>query len=234
VSGGKRSTCIGVSSGCCPAFDSRGAVRQKYAPQGIQGNTGAAGPAGAPGPQGIQGDTGPAGVSAINIIPFASGTNANTVSTNSSGATSRVVTIGYGNSHSITTSSPTQFTLNAANNWYSFTMPRSGTIDSIYGNVATIATWTPTGTVRPYFAVAVATAGSNYFTIAPSSVTLVFQAYIEGTSYPAYTTRITSATGLGINVGAGSRIMIVGGIQTSGGTLTQTLSFSYTGGVGIQ
>jgi hypothetical protein len=169
----------------------------------------------------------------MTLIPFASGTNANIAGTNSSGETTRVVLVGHGNSSSRTTSSPTQFDLTATNNWYCFSMPQ-GMIDSIYGDVSTVAAWTPSSNVTPYLAIATAAAGSNRFTIVQSTITPVSQTYAQGTAYPIYTTRVVSATGLDLRVAAGTRIMVVGGIQTSGGTQAQALPFSYTGGVVIQ
>jgi hypothetical protein len=168
------------------------------------------------------------------LIPFASGTNTNTVATNSSGATNRIVALGYGNSHSLNIRSLIQFELAAANIWYSFTLPQNGTIESIYGDISTIAAWMPTGNITPYIAIATASSGSNRFEIQTQTITPAFTAYEQGTNYPAYTARIASQTGLNIKSASATRIMIVGGIQANGGTLTQTLSFSFTGGVTIR
>jgi hypothetical protein len=142
--------------------------------------------------------------------------------------------IGYGSSGSITTDSPTQFTLSAAVNWYSFTVPQDSTIDNLYGDMSTTSAWTPASNVTLYIAIATAQSGSNTFTIIPSSVTPISVPYVQGTSYPAYTSRTASATGLGISVTAGTRIMIIGGMLTSGGTQALTLPFSYTGGMSLR
>jgi hypothetical protein len=170
----------------------------------------------------------------MNIIPFASATNGNTPETNSSGDTTRVVLIGFGNSHSIYTDSPTQFTIKTGDNWYNFAMPQDGIIDSIYGEVSTAADWTPSSNISPYFAIATAPPDSVTFTIIPQSITPVSTPYVQGTLYRSYAVRSASATGLGIAVTAGTRVMIVGGIRTSGGTRNQSLYFSFNGGISIR
>jgi hypothetical protein len=142
--------------------------------------------------------------------------------------------IGYGSSASIVTDYPTQFTLSAAGNWYSFTMPQDSTIDNLYGDISTVSNWTPASNVTLYLAIATAPSGSNTFTIIPSSVTPISVPYFQGTQYPAYTSRTASATGLDISVTSGTRVMIIGGMLTSGGTQALTLPFSYTGGMSLR
>ncbi|MBA4701372.1 MAG: hypothetical protein H2212_18300 [Ruminococcus sp.] len=128
-------------------------------------------------------------------------------------------------------SSPTTFSINVADGYYTFTMPADGTLTAIYANFATVAAFTPTSTITLYVAIATAPSGSINYVIDTSSITQASQPFLEGTAYPIYTPRSGFSTGLNIALSAGDQVSIVLGFTTSGGTQAQSLPFFYSGGL---
>jgi hypothetical protein len=87
--------------------------------------------------------------------------------------------------------------------------------------------------VSVYIALAIASQGSNTFTIQEN--TKAFGApYYQGVRYPAREPRYGVSDNLFIDLPMGTRIGVVAGFTTSGGTMAQVLIFNYTGGIAIE
>lgn len=205
---------------------------------GATGPTGATGATGADGTTGPTGDTGPtgAGGSGANfIIPFATGYVNATPATDSSGVSTAISLTGFGESATtLLLTTPTTFSINTADGYYTFTMPVDGTLTRIYANFATVAAFTPGSNITLYVAIATAPSNSMDYTIINESITPATQAYVLGTTYPIYTPRTGLSTGLNIPLLAGDQVAIVLGFTTSGGVLAQSLPFFYSGGLLIE
>ncbi|MEI4830199.1 exosporium glycoprotein BclB-related protein [Bacillus sp. FJAT-53711] len=218
-------------------------------PQGLQGVTGATGNTGPQGPQGIQGvtgatgqtgqtgSTGPAGSS--TIIPFASGTTPITPATALGTTLALGSAIGFGSSiPSITLlgTSPNTLTLSLATE--AFTMPRNGTIESVWAN------FTATGlNVSLPLGSSIIVEASLYINTVANNNTNVFTQLTS--TVVNLSPNITSLIVLPVNlagsnttvsqpVTAGDRLLMVFSIIDTGGLISvATLTGSASGGVEI-
>ena len=203
---------------------------------GPTGATGADGETGPTGPTGADGETGPTGptgaVSGRTIIPFTTGYINATPATDATGISTAISLTGYGESATtLTLTSPTTFSINIADGYYTFTMPANGTLTSIYANFATVAGFTPGSNITLYVAIATAPSNSMDYTINTSTIVQASAPFTQGTAYPAYTPRSGSSGVLSVPLSAGDQVAIVLGFTTSGGTQAQSLPFFYSGGL---
>jgi hypothetical protein len=152
-----------------------------------------------------------------------------TLHTDASGASTTVYAIDFGNHSGIMPLSAGTFKF-AASSAHSFVMPRDVIVDSIFMTAANLS-FTPASTVAPYVILATAPDNSNLFTLLQATRTPVATPYIQRTAYPENTIRSGFLDGIGVTITAGTRVAIVGGMTTAGGTQLQAFSFFFTGGI---
>lgn len=201
-------------------------------PTGATGITGAIGPTGATGATGATGPTGIAGSAAI--LPFSSGTPI-TATTIAGGAAGIPSLIGFGSSALGVDNLSTSIDLTNPNGTltnFAFSMPRDGTITSINAFFSTTTALTLTGTTVTLTAQLYSSATPNniFSPIAGAAVTLA--PTLTGT-LPVGSLFTGAATGLAINVTAGTRLLLVVSATASGTTLTNTVTGYFSGGVSI-
>ena len=114
-----------------------------------------------------------------------------------------------------------------------FSMPYDGIITTVVGQYSTVAAWTAPTNMSLYAAVAIASQGSNTFTINNSSKALA-PPYVQGQLYPIREPRFGIAENLTIAVKKGDRIAILAGFDNAGTALAQSLPFNYTGSIAIE
>jgi hypothetical protein len=209
-------------------------------PQGIQGNPGPAGPqgiqgnSGAAGPQGIQGNPGPAGPQSQTVIPFASATTAY-VGTTTTGAPRNAGLITFGGDPLVVTLGPNETVSLGRNNQSAFSLPFNAILENVYINVGPLTNFTfPTGlTVYPFVELFAAAPASNVFTALPQTKTVPASGFSGAVT--ANTMLVASVNQIGVQLTAGTRIIISGQMQITGsGVLFQNYYFHYTGGIALR
>ncbi|MGG2066648.1 exosporium glycoprotein BclB-related protein [Bacillus sp. S14(2024)] len=206
-------------------------------PAGPTGGTGPVGPTGGTGPAGPTGGTGPAGSS--TIIPFASGTTPITPATALGGTLAVGSAIGFGSSiPSITLlgTSPNTLVLSLATE--AFTMPRNGTIESVWANFTATGlnvTLPLGGSViveASLYINTVANNNTNVFTQLTSTVVNLSPNITSTTVFPV--NLAGSNTTVSQPVTAGDRLLMVFSIIDTGGlTSVAILTGSASAGVEI-
>lgn len=180
-----------------------------------------------------QGGTGPTGPSANVIIPYANGRPNAYVGANSSGVSSQISTLGFGNCSDIVDFAANgTFTIHIDSAFNLFPMPYDGIITTLMGRCSTVADWLPTGNVSLYMAIATAPANSNTFTMVPESKAIA-DPFPQSVNVPNRTIRLVKAEGLSIKVKKGDYYVVFGGMDTTGAVKTQSLPFTFTGSVEI-
>ncbi|GBF72223.1 putative hypothetical protein [Paenibacillus sp. 598K] len=201
---------------------------------GATGATGETGPTGATGATGATGEigaTGPTGPVGGGFIPFASGSSTSTNS-DATGAASNIVVATFGSfvgNFTLTGGDTFQFGNGQS---YSFIMPISATVRSIYMDVKNLA-FTPPGTTNifPFIVLATAPQGSNTFTFLPETKTVVSTPYIGGTAYAANTVLSGDLINLTVELTAGTKVAIACGFDVTTSNLSASYVFYYTGGI---
>jgi hypothetical protein len=210
---------------------------------GPQGPRGVTGPTGVTGPQGIQGvvgvtgpqgATGATGAAVKTVVPFATQT-APLLVTTSDGHARTVTLISFVSNASptITLANDGSITLDSTRQ-VCFSLPFDCVIENIYATVGLPATLTfPNGlTVRPYIQIYSAPSNSNTFTPLPLAAAFVTQGYSGQVA--ANTLRTAESSLQTTPLAAGTRILIVGAMQTEGtAVLLQSYHFYLTGGISI-
>lgn len=197
---------------------------------GVAGATGPTGPTGAAGVAGAAGPTGPTGASAI--IPLASGLPV-TLTTIAGGLVGTSAFIGFGSSApgltivggTINLTNPAGTATN-----FAFSMPRAGTLDTIDAFFSTtIALGFIGTTVSIQAQVFAAPVGSNIFT-SVASVTLAPS--LTG-PIAIGTTSTGTASGLGIALATGDRVMVVFTATATGLSLANVVTGYASAGLSI-
>jgi hypothetical protein len=168
------------------------------------------------------------------MVPFAS-RKAPAISTNSSGNPTNVAVIGFvGETPVITLSSNGDLIL-GTDEQSAFSVPFNAIIESIYITAGTRVTYTfPTANaVFPFVQLYVAAPGSNAFVPIPTARVTTSIGFSGST--PAGSMLAASRTGINVQLAAGMRILIGGGMQITGtGTLQQNYYMYFTGGIALR
>jgi hypothetical protein len=117
-----------------------------------------------------------------------------------------------------------------------FSLPFDATLENIYMTVNSRATFTfPSGiTVRPFLELYTAAPDSNVFTPVPSTKLTVQPGY-SGGPIPSNTAQAASVRQIGLQLTAGTRVLIGGHLEISGtGPLLHTYYFYFTGGIALK
>ncbi|QIL79176.1 hypothetical protein G7047_04045 [Diaphorobacter sp. HDW4A] len=210
---------------------------------GAAGNTGGMGPTGPTGAAGDMGPTGPIGAVGVTgptgptggvgngaIIPFASGAPI-TVTTIAGGLAGAYSTIGFGNSSPSTTMlgatiDATSFASMA------FSVPRDGTITSISGFFSSTVALTLIGTTVAVTAqLYQSSTPDNIFTAVPGALVTLGPSMTGIVSIGTISSGM--ATGLAIPVTAGTRMLLVYSITSTGLALINTVIGYASAGVAI-
>jgi hypothetical protein len=202
--------------------------------KGPQGDPGAQGPKGDPGPQGPKGDTGSITSQILTIIPFASHT-APRMSTNSAGAPTTISAITFAGSSPVMALEGNGTVLLQTNNQDVFSLPFPAVIENIFVTFNTYVdvAFSAGITVYPFLQLYTARPDSNTFT--PLSMTKLEVNTGYSGRVPARTPRAASVLQIGLNLSAGTRVLIGGQMEIVGsGNLLQTYYFYLTGGIAIR
>lgn len=181
------------------------------------------------------GTTGAAGANILSntIIPFASQKAPYVTRVNGVATTVAPIGSGYAPHDALTLNSNGSFSLSSKpNHQIAFSLPFDTIIREIYITAGNYAPFSPSYAVYPYITLYSASPDSNLFTPIADTTTIPTTGLGPG-SVPAGTMVSGSATGLNIELPAGTRIVIGGMVQEPGSSGIASYYLYFTGGVGI-